>query len=105
MNIIVEDEVVGRKIDGEMFGELPLVFPQFKRMSDAVCDTCCWVYELKLEDFEQIAKMYKKDKKHILQYGKFRIKEEKDYLENDIKQSESTKNFFDGYDPENPMKL
>lgn len=105
VNIIVGDEIVGRKIDGEMFGELPLVFPKFRRMCDAVCESCCWVYELSLEEFNRIIDIYAKDKKHILQYAKFRIQAEKAYLENDIKQSDSTKNFFDGYDPDNPKGI
>lgn len=79
VSIITEGEHLGRKIDGEFFGEMAMVLPEVERLSTAVCDSCSYMYELEVTVFKKICKDYPLDHAQILRYGQFRFQEEKSY--------------------------
>lgn len=70
---------MGRKIDGEIFGELAMIAPDLPRISTAICDSCCYMYELDMAVFREKCQDYPNDYLEILKYGKFRFQEERDY--------------------------
>lgn len=60
VSIVSQAEIVGRKIDGEVFGELPMILPDINRLCTAVCDTCSHIYELELSISTKFAASLKK---------------------------------------------
>lgn len=79
VSIVLNGEVIGRKIDGETVGELAIVCPQIDRLATAMCDTCCYVYELSLDRFLEIASQFKKDFQEILKYAHYRLNDEQHF--------------------------
>ena len=76
VSVIYNGEVLGRKIDGEQVGELSLCLPKSKRLTTAICDTCCYIYELDLDKYKNLCRYYKHDHKEVLKYAIFRLNEE-----------------------------
>lgn len=108
VSILVNGEQVGRKIDGEIFGELALLLPDIFRLATAVCDSSCYIYELDIVDYRKICKDFPSDYKQVLNYGKFRLEEESFFYKHgkyeDVQSQEQNNNTnrFDGndYDPD-----
>ena len=76
IRVEVQGEPVGRKLDGEILGELCLVFPDHDRVCTAICESCTHIYQLSLQTFQSIAGMFKHDYMEILKYAKYRIEDE-----------------------------
>jgi len=81
VNIECQGEIVGRKIDGEYIGELAMVCPQIDRLATAICDTCCYVYELNLSCYRTICKKYPQDYIEVLKYAQYRLTDEHCYYQ------------------------
>lgn len=81
IRVEVQGESVGRKLDGEILGELCLVFPEHDRVCTAVCESCTHIYQLNLKTFQRIAAVFKNDYMEILKYAKYRIQDEEYFYE------------------------
>merc|ERR1712048_145995 len=105
VSILVNGEQVGRKIDGEIFGELALLLPEIFRLATAVCDSSCYIYELDVIDYKKICKDFPKDYKQVLNYGKFRLEEESYFYKHgeyeNVHETEGSSQFKgNDYDPD-----
>ena len=99
IRVEVQGEPVGRKLDGEILGELCLIFPDHDRVCTAICESCTHIYQLSLKTFQRIAGMFKHDYMEILKYAKYRIEDEEYFYDQEARHTD----FFGdrgGYDEE-----
>lgn len=94
VRIEVNDEVLGRKLDGETCGELCMIFPDHERVCTAVCETCTHVYQLELSKFLETAGNYQRDYLEVLRYARYRIEDEESYYNNEAQHRESMNRFI-----------
>ena len=63
-----------------------MVCPQIDRLATAICDSCCYIYELNITVYQNICKKFPKDHLEVLRYAHYRLTDEHCYyegLEND----------------------
>jgi len=94
VKIEIQKEVVGRKLDGEILGELCMIFPDHDRVCTAVCETCTHVYQLELSRFQEITAHFRRDYLEILRYAKFRIEDEETFYDGEALERESMCRFM-----------